>query len=368
MRVFIGSSREQRRLVEWLTDFMRSEYRGILEPVPWTVPWAGGRYTLENLLGLVDETDAAILFWTADDKTWYRDAEHQEPRDNLVFEAGLFIATHGRERTQLMVPSYDPGDFRSKIRVPTDVAGLTYNLYSWNDGSPEVTGLPNKARVVCDTLRALRPRPRVPQSLRSLAGHDKVEEIRTFVGEWQTIHSEGITRLAARDEARVIDVLAAYRIGEIRRVLDRFRQRPEAQLRACFGNMWDDELLRAYQRKYYDRNDDYIRNALKESIEFLIGPCEVQVIVGASGQQEIKVTSLSNSPQARYEIRLTSQRITYGYYRVDGCAFLVPLDMKRDQNPAPLAWVVAQDTAPRTFEHYLQEYERLFAEALRVFP
>ena len=84
--------------------------------------------------------------------------------------------------------------------------------------------------------------------------------------------------------------------------------------------------------------------------------------------KDIKVTSLSNPPQARYEIRLTSQRITYGYYRVDGFAFLVPLDMKRDQNPAPFAWVVPQDTAPRTFEHYLQEYDRMFAEALRVFP
>jgi hypothetical protein len=132
--------------------------------------------------------------------------------------------------------------------------------------------------------------------------------------------------------------------------------------------MWDGELVRAYQRKYYDRQDDYIRNALKESIEYLIGPCEIQAIDGASGQQEIKVTSLSDSPQARYEIRLTSQRITYGYYRVDRFAFLVPLDMKRAQNPAPFAWVVAQETAPRTFEHYLQEYDRMFAEALRVFP
>jgi predicted nucleotide-binding protein len=216
MRVFIGSSKEQVRLVEWLTDFMRSEYRGVLEPVPWTVPWPGGRYTLENLLDFVDETDAAILFWTADDKTWYRDTEHHEPRDNLVFEAGLFIATHGRERTQLMVPSYDPGDSRSKIRVPTDVAGLTYNLYSWKDGPPEATGLPYKARAVCDTLRLLRPRPRTPHALRSLAGHDKVEEIRTFVGDWATIHIEGIARLAARDDTHVITIGASWSQTKLR--------------------------------------------------------------------------------------------------------------------------------------------------------
>lgn len=55
--------------------------------------------------------------------------------------------------------------------------------------------------------------------------------------------------------------------------------------------MWDDELLKTYQRKYYDRMDSYIRNAVKESIESLIGSCEVQIATDASGQKEIKVTS-----------------------------------------------------------------------------
>jgi len=68
MKVFIGSSGEQRRLVDWLTAFIRREYRGRLEPIPWTIPWPGGQYVLENLLGFIDRTDAAILFWTADDK------------------------------------------------------------------------------------------------------------------------------------------------------------------------------------------------------------------------------------------------------------------------------------------------------------
>src|SRR2546423_2325072 len=127
MRVFIGSSSEQRRLVEWLTSFILSEYAGKIEAVPWTMPWTGGQYTLENLLRFVDETDASILFWTADDKTWYRDTERHEPRDNLVFEAGLFIAAHGRERAQLMIPRYEPGDPRASVATPSDVAGMTWN-------------------------------------------------------------------------------------------------------------------------------------------------------------------------------------------------------------------------------------------------
>src|ERR1039457_5549494 len=47
-RVFIGSSGEQVRLVEWLTSFIASNYPGRLEPVPRTIPWPGGLFTLEH--------------------------------------------------------------------------------------------------------------------------------------------------------------------------------------------------------------------------------------------------------------------------------------------------------------------------------
>lgn len=364
MRIFIGSSGEQRRLVEWLTAYMRAEYANRLHPVPWTIPWTGGRFTLENLLHFVDETDAAILFWTADDKTWYRETERHEPRDNLVFEAGLFIAAHGRERTQLMIPKYQPGDARASVSVPSDVSGMTWNQYHWADEEPESTGLPAVARTVCDRLLSLGPRPRKPTSLLNLAGRDTVDEVTTFVGKWSTIHTDGIARLAESTSARNIDLLAVYRVGELRRVLDNFREREDATLRACFANMWDDDLVRAYQRKFYDRTADYMRNALTESFQGLLGPCRVET----ESPEHIRITDIERPPNARYMIRLTSQRITYSYYRVDNVSFVVPLDMKREQNPAPLVWVVEQETAQSAFEFYKREYDQMFEEAINVYP
>jgi len=364
MRVFIGSSGEQRRLVEWLTAFMRSEYAGKLDPVPWTLPWPGGQFTLENLLEFVEDTDASILFWTADDKTWYRDTERYEPRDNLVFEAGLFLATHGRERTQLMVPRYRPDDQRGMTAIPTDLAGLTWNLFEWADEQPEATGLPRTARLVCDRLALLKPRPRRTTSLPSLVNQDTVEEVRTFVGEWATVHTQGIAKLAARSDTQSIDVLAVYRIGEIRRHLDSFKGRERARLRVCFANVWDTDLVSVYLRKFHDRTAEHMQSAVKESIQGILGPCEVQ----AAGKDNIRVTGITEFPKDLYDIRLTSQRITYGFYRVDGFIFLVPLDMKKSQDPAPLAWVLEQETAPRTFKRYLEEFESMFKEAYRVFP
>jgi hypothetical protein len=364
MRVFIGSSGEQVRLVNWLTSFMRRSYARTIEPVPWTIRWPGGSYTLEHLLQLVDETDAAILFWTPDDKTWYRDTPRNEPRDNLVFEAGLFIAKHGRERTQIMIPSYPPDDPRSTKAVPTDVQGLTLNYFNWVDGPIEAGGLPDVAGAVCDQLSGLGPRLRRPLSLANLVGLKKVSEIRTFVGDWGVLENVGIIPLLESPEARSIDILASYsllRLGP--NLLNALKTRDKASLRACFANMWDDALLASYRRKYYDRAPEQIRAKLEKSIKELLGPCEIHL----NELQRPVISAVEKPPTASYNIRLTDQRITFGYYRIDDVAFLVPLDMKLSQNPAPMAWVLDRGTAPEVFDNYLAEYNQMFREAYSVF-
>jgi CAP12/Pycsar effector protein, TIR domain len=361
MKVFIGSSGEQKKLVDWITAFIRGEYKGLIEPVPWTVPWPGGRYILENLLAFVEDTDAAILFWTADDLTWYRETKRHEPRDNLVFEAGLFIASHGWARTQLMVPIYSDEDDRRKVSPPSDVAGMTWNTYAWGDGAIEATGLPNTARVVCDRLVGLGTRPRVSDKLKHLRGLPGVEELKTFVGEWKAIHSNAIARLAEKPDAQEIDVLVAYRVGEIRKVITDFKKRKGSKLRVLFANLFDDDLCAAYRRKYYDREPDQLRTYLLESIQLLLSPCKVNV-----EGQDVVITEVAEPPEAEYDIRLTNQRITFSYYRVNDCSFLLPLDMKKEQSPAPLVWVVEKETSPLTYDFYLREYNAVFKEAKSV--
>jgi hypothetical protein len=363
VRVFIGSSYEQRRLVEWLTNFMRTEYGGRIDPVPWTAYWPGGKYTYEHLENLVSSTDAAILFWTADDRTWYRETERHEPRDNLVFEAGLFFAAHGRRRTQLLLPTYASSDKR-KVAIPSDLYGLTVTYYQWADEEVAATGLPYSARNVCDALSQLGPRPRLPVELQFLQSHREIEEVSTLVGDFRTMLNDGIGRLAGGDHVQQIDILVAYRVGDIRRVLDGFRKRAGGRLRVCFADMWDDELLKVYQRKYADRNAEQIRNALRESIQGLLGQCDLDI----KEERLVGVSNLRADPHAQYEVRLTSQRLTYSFYRVDRVLFVIPLDMKTEQNPPPVAWAIAQDTAPRTYQHYFEEFTRMFEEARCVYP
>jgi hypothetical protein len=363
MRVFIGSSTEARRLVEWLTGFIRTEYSGKIDPVPWTVYWHGGYTTIEHLEKIGDETDAAILFFTGDDRTWYRNTERHEPRDNLLFEAGLFFASYGRLRTQILVPSYQEAAKREPVAIPSDLAGLTLNYFPWGDGDPAATGLPASARNVCDRLAALGVRSRRPTRLGVLAAHPSIKEIPTFVGDFRTILNDGVIRLAQDPAVTEIDVLVSYRMGEVARNLHAMCNRPGVRIRICFADMWDAALVGAYQRKYHDREAPYMQEAIKESITRLLGPCKFDL----SEDGYLQPIVPDHPPRAHFEISLTSQRITYSFYRVDETCFIVPLDMKRSQDPPPLAWTVSRETAHGIYEHYVGEYANMFSEARRIY-
>ena len=68
MRVFIGSSSEARRYVDFTETVLKAHD---LEAVPWTDKrlWPGGKYLLDSLFNIVENTDGAILFMSPDDRT-----------------------------------------------------------------------------------------------------------------------------------------------------------------------------------------------------------------------------------------------------------------------------------------------------------
>ncbi|MBS0549192.1 MAG: nucleotide-binding protein [Proteobacteria bacterium] len=82
--------------------------------------FAAGEFTLETLEERSSEYDGALVVATADDQVISRSRESPAPRDNLVFEFGLFVAIFGRRRALLLVEE------KSGVRMPSDVSGLTY--------------------------------------------------------------------------------------------------------------------------------------------------------------------------------------------------------------------------------------------------
>ena len=79
--------------------------------------------TLESLVNSLETFDFAVLVITADDLVVSRGTEAQAPRDNIIFEFGLFMGGLGRDRT-FGVCSDD-----TAMRLPSDLLGVTLARY-----------------------------------------------------------------------------------------------------------------------------------------------------------------------------------------------------------------------------------------------
>lgn len=114
--VFIGSSTEGERIAKALQQLLD-------QPCEATV-WSQGVFglslgTLESLVGAIEQFDFAILVLTPDDLVSSRSKKTAVPRDNVLFELGLFMGGLGRDRTFIVY------DRTAQIKLPSDLAGVT---------------------------------------------------------------------------------------------------------------------------------------------------------------------------------------------------------------------------------------------------
>lgn len=112
------------------------------------VIWSDGvfkvtNYTLQDLEDEVDQSDFAIAIAHADDETEFRGTHWPSPRDNVIFELGLFMGRLGRHRAILMEPRDE------KVKLPSDLAGITTITYRYEAG-PNAAALMGPA---CNVLR-----------------------------------------------------------------------------------------------------------------------------------------------------------------------------------------------------------------------
>src|SRR5215510_12143452 len=129
-RIFLGSSGQQEKLLEAITRGLRD----IAEVEPWTTVFNPGVSTLDRLVELTREVDFAAFVFAQDDWTTKgesRDAASGQasPRDNVIFEAGLFGGALGIRRTFIL--------HANGAKLPTDLLGLTSVRYD-PDTTPAV--------------------------------------------------------------------------------------------------------------------------------------------------------------------------------------------------------------------------------------
>lgn len=113
-----------------------------------TTVWTDGvfkvaGYALPSLVQAIDRSDFAIAIAHADDLTESRGKDWPAPRDNVIFELGLFMGRLGAERAILMEPR-DAG-----VKLPSDLLGITTVPYIFEKGPDSVA----KMAPACNALR-----------------------------------------------------------------------------------------------------------------------------------------------------------------------------------------------------------------------
>src|SRR5262245_14544581 len=140
-RIFLGSTGKQEKLLEALTRGLED----VAHVEPWTTSFNPGTTTLERLLELTREVDFAAFVFALDD--WTTNSApasdpaapgQASPRDNVVFEAGLFGGVLGMRRTFIL--------HASGSKLPSDLLGLTSVRYGEASAAAEIEVINQKLR------------------------------------------------------------------------------------------------------------------------------------------------------------------------------------------------------------------------------
>jgi hypothetical protein len=140
-RIFLGSSGKQAKLLQAITRGLED----VADVEPWTTTFNPGRSTLDRLVELAQEVDFAAFVFAQDDWTTTDVSQSGEasPRDNVVFEAGLFGGSLGIRRTFIL--------HARGSKLPSDLLGLTSVRYDPDAGAAEVRSMCQKLRKAIES-------------------------------------------------------------------------------------------------------------------------------------------------------------------------------------------------------------------------
>ena len=139
-RIFLGSSGKQTKLLKALTRGLAD----VADVEPWTTTFNPGVSTLDRLVELTQEVDFAAFVFAQDDWTeaGAEGAGQASPRDNVVFEAGLFGGVLGMRRTFIL--------HADGTKLPTDLLGLTCVRYDAAASASDVRTVNQKLRTAIE--------------------------------------------------------------------------------------------------------------------------------------------------------------------------------------------------------------------------
>jgi predicted nucleotide-binding protein len=118
-RIFIGCSSEHLGAAEALQILLADR----VQPRLWRQGFGLSQGFLEALVAETKRTDYAVMLLAPDDMLTRRNVTGSAPRDNIIFELGLFIGALGRDHVFMIRPR------NVQQQLPSDLEGLVAASY-----------------------------------------------------------------------------------------------------------------------------------------------------------------------------------------------------------------------------------------------
>jgi CRP/FNR family cyclic AMP-dependent transcriptional regulator len=140
--LFIGSSVEGLSIAQEIQLGLKHDK---IKVRPWSMPgvFGPGGISIDVLTREVDLSDFAAFVFGPDDKVFSREEAYEAPRDNVVFELGLFMGHLDRNRSFIIK------DQHADIKIPTDLLGVTPITYVSKPGED----LSAPVSTICTEIR-----------------------------------------------------------------------------------------------------------------------------------------------------------------------------------------------------------------------
>jgi CRP/FNR family transcriptional regulator, cyclic AMP receptor protein len=148
--VFIGSSSEARTVATSISRFLARD--PVVARVWHQGVFGASKVAIESLEEMSRAADFAVLILSADDTTKTRGRRVAAPRDNVVFELGLFVGAIERIRTLLLVEE------KKGLRIPPDLYGVTYLPFSRSTAAERRRTIAKAADEVRTRIAELGPK------------------------------------------------------------------------------------------------------------------------------------------------------------------------------------------------------------------
>jgi hypothetical protein len=148
LRIFIASASEGLDVANAIRDILRSNMD--FEAKVWNQRTFKPSMTfIEALEAELAQSDFAVLTLTPDDQTESRGKISMTPRDNVLFELGLFMGRLGRERTYFVC------DKNQDLKIPTDLLGVNPASYERRKGQKLEEAIATACSQIAQRMREL---------------------------------------------------------------------------------------------------------------------------------------------------------------------------------------------------------------------